>query len=267
MKLSKDYNMRSQRCLFIVFLLFFVPNLVEAKELIWDEDSISNATPLLAQKLDDGRLSIGSSTIVSKDDRYFILTASHVSKVLKNDSKIIFRLSGDKPQIVDLLPIAKNRSIDWKQHPIADIAIIELDVIDESIRTLIGNYAFPAEMIYRDKELPPRGADLTFLGYPVLDLDMEHFSPLIFTAYRSSGLITQKRADTKTKCNFYYLNEPSIQGCSGSGLYLSVKKSTMYLNFGRTLMIGIVHGTHGDNTGGKLAAITPSYYIFDLFEH
>jgi hypothetical protein len=258
--------MRKQIILFIGLAALIIPNLVQSKDLIWDEEGISNATLLLFQKINNDKVFIGSGTIVTKGDRYFILTASHVSKELKNDAKIVFRLLGDKPQIVDLLPIAKNKSLNWKQHPIADIALLELEIFDESIRTLIKNYAFPDELIHRNKELPQRGADLTFLGYPVLDLDMEHFSPLIFTAYRSSGLITQKRADTKTKCNFYYLNEPSIQGCSGSGVFLSVRKSRMFLNVGRTLMIGIVHGTHGDNTGGKLAAITPSYYILDLFE-
>ena len=106
---------------------------------------------------------------------------------------------------------------------------------------------------------------MTFLGYPVIDLEMEHFSALIFTGYRTSGLITQKRSDKKTKCNFYFLNIPSIQGCSGSGVYLSVKKGFFY-NVHKTVMIGIVHGTQSDNTGGKMAAITPSYYVFELIK-
>jgi hypothetical protein len=58
---------------------------------------------------------------------------------------------------------------------------------------------------------------------------------------------------------------PSIEGCSGSGVYFSVKKA-FYMGAKTTLMIGIVHGTQGDSTGGKLAAVTPSYYIFDLFK-
>lgn len=96
-------------------------------------------------------------------------------------------------------------------------------------------------------------------------MEMEHFSPLIFTGYLSSGLITQQRADTKTKCNLFYLNVPSIEGCSGSGVYFSVKKA-IYMAGKATLMIGIVHGTQSDSTGGKLAVITPSYYILDLFK-
>ena len=31
------------------------------------------------------------------------------------------------------------------------------------------------------------------------------------------------------------------------------------------LLIGIVHGTKGDNTGGKIGLITPTFYLNDLF--
>lgn len=78
-------------------------------------------------------------------------------------------------------------------------------------------------------------------------------------------LITQKGYDTKTKSNFFYLNVPSIEGCSGSGVFFSVKKA-IYMAGKATLMIGVVHGTQGDSTGGKLAAVTPSYYVLDLFK-
>ncbi len=36
------------------------------------------------------------------------------------------------------------------------------------------------------------------------------------------------------------------------------------MSMGKTLMIGVVHGTASDDTGGKMAAITPSFYIWDL---
>ena len=71
------------------------------------------------------------------------------------------------------------------------------------------------------------------------------------------GLIQISRPDTSTT---------SIQGCSGSGLYFSVKKQTMYYGGDKTIMIGVVHGTKSDDTGGKLALITPSYYIAELFK-
>lgn len=242
------------------------PLSAQTKDSLWDEDRISNATVLLYQKVNNTSANIGSGTVIIRNGRHYILTASHVSKEMKNDAKVIFRLKGDKPGIFDLLPIIKDKILKWQDHPVADIAIIELESKSNSVKTILEDYAFPAELIHGGKELPPHGADLTFLGYPIVDMEMEHFSPLIFTAYLASGLITQPRADTKSKCNFYYLSVPTIQGCSGSGVYFSVKKTTIYYGGSKTLMIGIVHATQSDNTGGKLAAITPSYYIFDLFK-
>lgn len=249
--------------IFIALIVLTVPSFVQAKDALWDEEKISNATVLLYQNPNNG----GSGTIIKGNGKYYLLTASHVAKNMKNDAKIVLRLKGDKPGIYDLLSNVKDKSLNWKHHTIADIAMIELEPTNISIKNLFDEYAFPIEQISGGKNLPTRAADLTFLGYPIVDLEMEHFSPLMFTGYLSSGLITQLRYDTKTKCNFYYLNVPSIQGCSGSGVYFSVKKKGMYYGGISTLLIGIMHGTHGDNTGGKLAAVTPTYYINDLLKN
>ena len=251
--------------IFIAIVGLISPVAAQTKDPLWDQDRISNATVLLYQQLDNTSASIGSGTIVIRNDRFYILTASHVAKNLKNNAKVIFRLKGDKPGVFDLQSLIKDAPPKWEHHPTADIAAIKLGTKSNSTKTILEDYSFPFELIHRGKELPKHDVDLTFLGYPVVDLEMEHFSPLIFTAYLSSGLITQLRADTKTKCNFFYLNVPSIEGCSGSGVYFSIKKA-LFMAGKSTLMIGIVHGTQGDSTGGKLAAVTPSYYIFDLFK-
>jgi len=232
---------------------------------LWNQDQLSNATVLLYQPINDTTGKTGSGTIISHENRYFLLTANHIANIMNNNAKIVFRLTGDKPGIFNLVQIVKNNILGWIHHPIADISIIELVPQNKNIQDMLFNRAFPIKLIYNGKELPSSDADITFFGYPMIDMELEHFSPLVFTGNLASGLITQKRADTKTKCNFYYLNVPSIEGCSGSGVYFSVKKA-IYTGGKTTLMVGIVHGTQGDSTGGKLAAITPSYYLFDLFK-
>lgn len=258
-------EMKILTLIIIAIAVLISPLFAQTKDTLWDQDRIANATVFLYQKISDTAAKSGSGTLIIRNGRYYILTASHVAKELKNDAKVIFRLKGDKPGIFDLLSITKDKSLKWNHHPVADIAMVELDTKGSSFKTILEDYAFPGELIHGGKDLPQRDADLTFLGYPIVDMEMEHFSPLIFTGYLSSGLITQLRYDTKSRCNFFYLNVPSIEGCSGSGVYFSVKKQ-FYIAGKSTLMIGIVHGTQGDSTGGKLAAVTPSYYIFDLFK-
>ncbi|MCH7964905.1 MAG: hypothetical protein IH852_13315 [Bacteroidetes bacterium] len=251
--------------LFLFIIVINSPILCQVEGDIWDQEQISNITVLLHQQINDSLASIGSGTIVNHQNTFYLLTATHIAKKIKNNAKIVFRLDNDKPDIVDLIQIVKDNKLTWDDHSVADISIIELVPHNEKIKKRLETWSFPSNLINNGENLPERAADITFLGFPVLDMKMNHFSPLIFKGYRSSGLITQKRADTNTASDFYYLNVPSIQGCSGSGVYISVKNG-MYLSFGKTIMIGIVHGTHGDNTGGKMAAITPSYYIFDLFK-
>lgn len=82
----------------------------------------------------------------------------------------------------------------------------------------------------------------------------------------AGGPINLARGDKPDiKCAFYYLNIPSIQGMSGGGVYNGLLGyGNRYGGDGKTYMLGIMHGTKGDNTGGKLAVVTPSYYIWDL---
>ena len=230
---------------------------------LWNLDGVSNATVMLYQKTSDTSAVIGSATIINYNGRYYLLTASHVAIEMKSNASVVFRLEADKPGIISLALIVKEHKINWTTHPIADLAIIELVTSDNIFEKRLKLFSFPASQIYGKTNLPPKEADLTFLGFPRIDLELQHFSPLTFNSHLSSGLITQRRADTNTKCDLFYLDIPSMQGCSGSGVYFSVEKAEYY-GGSITAFIGVVHGTASDNTGGKLAAITPSFYIWDL---
>lgn len=232
---------------------------------LWNLDGVSNVTVMLYQKISDTSGINGSATILNYKQRYFLLTANHVAKEMKTNASVVFHLSGDKPGTVGLTTITKGQNLNWKVHAIADLAIIELNTIDKNVDQRLTEWSFPAHQIYDKSDLPQKEADLTFLGFPRIDLDLQHFSPLTFNSHLASGLITQLRYDTKTKCNFYYLDIPSMQGCSGSGVYYSVKKA-MFFGGSITILMGVVHGTATDETGGKLATITPSFYIWDLLK-
>lgn len=261
---QRQINMRK---LLILFLGSFAVSTTSygQRDSLWSQDDISNVTVFLYQKTSDTSAKSGSGTIISHDGKYFLLTANHVAKEMRNDAKVVFRISGDKPGIIDLLVLSKTHSLNWTSHPIADLSLMELSTTNKDIEKRLKEWSFPSYLIYGGKDAAPKDVDITFLGYPLLDLQLEHFSPLIFTSHLASGLITQTRADTKTKCTFFYLDLPSMQGCSGSGVYYSVKKA-MFIGGNKTIFLGVVHGTQGDNTGGKLAAITPSYYIWDMLK-
>lgn len=252
--------------LLLIFLIFCNSSFGQDSKTLWDETEIGEVSTLLYRQINTTSATTGTGTIIYHGNRYFLITASHVAKDMDDLTNVVFRIDNDKPLKRTLKEITLRDKVIWKIHPEADIAIIELRLPnDDMLKKRFETLAFPIDQIYNGKELPSRSADITFLGFPVLDLDLVHFSALLFNANICSGLITQKRGDNNQKCTFYYLNTPSIQGCSGSGVFLSVKKD-VYVGGDKTIMIGIMHGTYSDNTGGKIAAVTPSYYIFDLFK-
>jgi hypothetical protein len=233
---------------------------------MWDEERLSNATVLLYQppQPTDTAGEIGAGTLIADGPNYYLMTATHVAKMMRSDAKLYLHLAGDRPAVVGLLSTTGDTVLEWHNHPIADISMIRLMPRGDSVGRRIMNCAFPLHQISMVDQLPNRDVELTFLGFPVIDPRMAYFSPLVFAAYRSSGLMTQPRADTRTDCTFFFLNQPSIQGCSGSGVFCSVKKA-IFSDMGKTFLIGVVHATMSDNTGGKMAMVTPSFYILNFF--
>lgn len=238
----------------------------KVRDSLWTVEDISNITIYLKQKKLSGSIG-GTGTIIKRQNRYFLLTANHVAKEMNDNPQIIFRVNNDEPASIDLIKLTPHNKLIWISHNEADISIIELLPINNDVKTRLESWSFDSKNIFDEKKTIPRDADVTFFGYPILDLDIElkHFSALSFTAYLASGFITTKRYDTKTPCTFYYLDQPSMQGCSGGGVFCCVKKA-FYMDVGlkKTLLIGVVHGTANDISGGKLAAITPSFYILEL---
>jgi hypothetical protein len=260
-KLFKSTEMLKTR-IFIYMTLLSLSSQAQTDSLK-TEDELSDCTVMLYQQMTDTTSNSGSGTLISIRDQYYILTASHVAQLLKDNSKIIFRLSGDKPGIFNLADLTQNHILNWKIHPIADLALLHVYPSNEQLKAIFSKSFFPAYSIAAGQQLPSRDFEFTFFGYPIIDLKLEHFSPLVFDSRLASGLITNSRYDNGQKCTFYYLNTPSMQGCSGSGVYVSVKKA-MFFGGHQTFMVGIVHGTAKDDTGGKLAAITPLFYLNDL---
>jgi hypothetical protein len=93
-----------------------------------------------------------------------------------------------------------------------------------------------------------------------MDSNPAHFSALSFHGNLASGIITSNLEDGPPQ-DFYFMTVPSIQGCSGSAVYYGIKKSIMMGGPDRTYLIGVISGTYKDNTGGKMAMITPFSYL------
>lgn len=215
------------------------------------------------------KMTVGTGTLIvnSKSDLY-IVTAAHVASDMKKSGHVIIGDQNDKPIRIEWSQLTDDSELQWNLHTEVDIAVIKIQPESNTLDKLKGRF-LPADVFYSEKTAPSRDVQLTSIGFP-LGLGTEgYFSPLTFTSRASSSFLTMPRADNKQLSTFFILENPSIGGYSGCPVFdLAIQKMggiTTTASHG-TRCHGIMHGTISDNTGGKLAAVTPSFHLFDLIE-
>ena len=213
---------------------------------------------------------LGSGFLVTDSNSLFLVTASHVAKLMATNSLV--NLMGQKGETV-CLKLAqlsgKNSPTNWLYHDEADVAVLELSPSPEIMKKYLQQRFLPSEIIAADREAPSRNLSLTVFGFPLgIGSSEKKFSPLTKQTHCASDLVTLKRADAPIKTIFFLLEDPSVQGYSGGPvLDISVYKLGVVQARGSgTKLWGLVHGTSSDGTGGKLAMVVPSYFILETIQ-
>lgn len=235
---------------------------------IFSSAELSVATVNLRCKVDSSirKENSGSGIFVTNESRFYILTAAHVAKTMGQKTYIIICGKNDRPIKLNLFEITK--SIKWNYHKTADLALIELHLTDFYFQKYFQKRFLPLEYFIKDTIATVKDTQLTIIGFPLGLGATDFFSPLTYHSYPSSGLITLKRADTHTPQTFIVLENPSVEGYSGAPVFdisLVVMGNVQMAGNG-TKCVGIIHGTIPDATGGKLTAMTPSFYVYEFFK-
>ncbi len=210
-----------------------------------------------------GKEAVGTGSFVGKGNDLYLLTAAHVAT--GTDRNTIIALGDEKSNCIRLPLVDIVEYLDWKYHPVADMAVLELNISKH--REVFQNRFFPYDHI-NDKEVcASRDDELTVIGFPNGLGVQGKFSPLTFRSYASSSFMSLYRADKRdVLSDFFCLENPSVGGYSGAPIldlgYMVLGCATSTKE--KTIMHGIMHGTMSDETGGKLALITPMYYIKDI---
>ena len=207
-----------------------------------------------------GKDEVGTGMFVARGNELFLVTASHVSRPSNANSYLILSDNKGAPTKAPLSHFCAANT--WRHHPIADISAIQIIQTAQN-QTLLQNRFYPYDHIEIAKTTPSRDVELTAIGFPLGLGAVGHFSPLSFRTYAASGVISFNRADTNMPCDFFCLENPSIGGYSGGPIfdlgYMIVGMMTQMKE--KTICYGFMHGTLSDNTGGKLAAVTPAFYL------
>ncbi len=206
-----------------------------------------------------------SSPFNSEFSLGWIITASHIAIKTNNNTKIV--ISSDEGKAIQLpLEMFGNIS-EWRHHPIADISAFPIFKTPENDKFLL-NRILPYEHLFLEEKTVSRDYELTSIGFPLGLGTEDYFSPLSFRSHASSGFITMPRADTNTLSTFFCLENPSVGGYSGCPVfdlgYETSGTSTVYRK--QTWCHGIMHGTLLDDTGGKIAMVTPTFYLKELLK-
>jgi hypothetical protein len=214
----------------------------------------------------------GTGFLVSPDGNTMILvTAEHVTTDIKADFHAVVRGDNDTPVDMSSEDLTGAKSVTWVSHDKEDVAVTILHPRKDVILKLSGHF-MPESLISSDTAAPSRDRPVTTLGFPLALGVVEHFSPISRESKPSSGMITLPRFDTKKPATVFLLSDPSIAGFSGAPVLLTAAPFTTpegvlaFPSTKGTHCVGIVHGTINDETGGKMAAITPSIYIIETID-
>ncbi|MGF7010177.1 hypothetical protein M2145_000997 [Lachnospiraceae bacterium PF1-21] len=211
----------------------------------------------------EGNVITGTGMFVSSNNEEFLVTAGHVVEKSNLNTFIVLADDYSNPIRVKLSELVGNNK--WQYHKEADLAVIKLVSTENNI-TLLANRCLPIDHINLEKDCVSRDFELTSIGFPH-GLGLEgKFSPLTYRSYASSSFLTLLRADKKGLSVFFCLENPSVGGYSGCPVFDLgyLYNGVMRVQRGETKCHGFTHGTMSDDTGGKIALITPAYYLRDL---
>lgn len=210
----------------------------------------------------DGKEKVGTGIFIEKDNRAYLVTAEHIASKTNINSYIVYCDSVSNPIKRNLVTL--NINLAWKHHSIADISCLEIDIASNF--DMLNGRCYPYSQIEYNTNTITRDEEITCVGFPSGLGVKGKFTPFTFRSFFSSNLVTFPRFDTKILCNFLCLENPSVGGYSGGPVfdlgYRIVGAMTTTTN--DTRLYGLIHGTLSDDTGGKIAAVTPIIYLKDI---
>ena len=197
----------------------------------------------------------GTGVLVSDEDRMYLVTASHVAIDTTTNTDIWYKDSvTGRPSCIKISKL--NPMAMWLYHPVADMAVLE---VSDAIKNNLIEYTLDLTgFASRFEDVPERESELTMFGLPEVYTDLP-YAPFTYNCKVASDLWVAHFEKTGERFNCFMLDKPSVQGFSGGPV--------MEITNDHTKCFGIIHGTRQDNTGGKLAIVVHSAYLFELIEY
>ena len=238
--------------------------------MILKRDEAFRAVCELRTPIDGTRFRIGTGMFVSSsvgENKFYgwIVTANHVARYTTEETDVIIATKDGKALSLKLILLGPLTM--WRHHEEADISAFQI-MFSPVNKPFMDNRFFPYDHFNLTKNAVSRDFELTSIGFPQGLGISGVFSPFSFRSFASSGFVTLPRADIHTPSVFFCLENPSVGGYSGCPVF-DLGYSTngiMTTTKERTWCHGIMHGTMSDDTGGKIAMVTPAFYLKDIID-
>lgn len=227
-------------------------------------DDVAPSVVFLTQEAPAGKnANNGSGFLIRKDNKPFLITASHVARDIGTSFKII--MPGREGQAVT----SRLSDVKWHVSPTADVAMFLIRTNSQDEHKAILDRCLPANLITARPLPPSREFPLVVMGYPLCLGTTGFVSPLSLETHAASGFITMERFDNKRLATFILLQSPSTSGLSGGPVFDTGKSyyegRELTLRRGISL-VGLISGVIYDKTGGKFSMVVPSTEIARLLK-
>lgn len=237
-------------------------------------DQAASSVVFLRGATPDGRESMGTGFLILAPDTLYLVTCEHVATAIGSDPSLTFGGANDVAQTYALRALGGTSPVRWIHHGTADVSAMEISG-DPAAMEVLKPRALSLGHIFSNFDAPSRERPLTTFGFPlglgaVKERSGDRVSPLAMESRAASGLMTMKRFDRVIPQVVFILQNPSIGGYSGAPVFKlpSTFSAGGAIAFSKPdgHVMGLVHGTLSDATGGKLAAVVPVAYVTELLE-
>jgi len=211
----------------------------------------------------------GTGFFISTSNSLFLVTAGHTARSMHKTSRAIIQGDNDTPLEIGFPELFGNAAQqNWIFHTNADVAIHRLLPSATASQKYLQHRFLPFPMLVSPKIAPSRETPLMVMGFPLGLGTIGNFSPLTQQTRAASGLITFAESKAGPEQTFFLLESPSIDGFSGSPCFdvSGYQQPGPAITGGVTKCYGLIHSTLIDLTGGKMAAVVPSFQIIELIE-
>ncbi len=209
-------------------------------------------------------LSVGTGFFLAKDDSHlFLITANHV--VRKFNANTVVSMAGKSNNVINVTLNQLKASVDIISHPTADVSAITVNItFFNSLNAAVMIYS-PSLIDTNRINSISRDVELTSIGFPNGLGIGTLFEPFSFRSYPASNIVRNVQIDNGYVSDVFFMENASCGGYSGCPVIdLGYRVTGLMTQTSNTYIYGVMHGTMSDNTGGKMAVVTPAHYILQI---